>query len=152
MYTKTMESKTDISYGIVPVFQTTDDEWQLLLVHQISYRGVNDTFWIFPKGHAEEGESAPEAALRELEEETGIKNVTLEPSAVFSITYSFVHAGVEVHKTVEYFLGYCSDTTTHITQPREIKELRWCDFDTALNLLTHQNSKDVLEKVRTFLG
>ncbi len=151
MYTKTMETKTDISYGIVPVFQTPDGEWQLLLVHQISYRGVNDTFWIFPKGHAEEGESAPEAALRELEEETGIKNVTIEPSAVFSISYSFIHEGVQINKTVEYFVGYCADTTTLITQPQEIKELRWCDFDTAETLLTHQNSKDVLKRVQDFL-
>lgn len=145
-----METKTDISYGIVPVFQTTDGEWQILVIHQISYRG--DNFWIFPKGHAEENETATETALRELEEETGIKDVTLEPSAVFSIGYSFIHEGVQIDKTVEYFLGYCSDTATLITQPEEVKELRWCDFDTATDLLTHQNSKDVLEKVRVFLA
>ena len=144
-----MESKTDISYGIVPVFQTPAGTWQVLVIHQISYRG--DNFWIFPKGHAEENETASETALRELEEETGIKAVTLEPSVVFSIAYSFIHEGVQIDKTVEYFLGYCADTTTHITQPQEVKELRWCDFDTARELLTHQNSKDVLTKVQAFL-
>lgn len=147
-----METKTDNSYGIVPVFQTADGEWQVLVIHQISYRGSDDTFWIFPKGHAEAGESAPETALRELQEETGIKDVTLEPSAVFSIAYSFIHEGVQIDKTVEYFLGYCSNTTTHITQPEEVKELRWCDVGTAMDLLTHQNSKDVLAKVQAFLA
>ena len=144
-----MESKTDISYGIVPVFQTPAGTWQVLVIHQISYRG--DNFWIFPKGHAEENETAPETALRELQEETGIKNVTLEPAAAFSIAYSFIHEAVQINKTVEYFLGYCPDTTTLITQPQEVKELRWCDFDTARELLTHQNSKDVLTKVQAFL-
>ena len=144
-----MESKTDISYGIVPVIQNADDSWQILVIHQISYRG--DDFWIFPKGHAEAGESAPEAALRELEEETGIKDVTLEPSAVFSIAYSFIHEGVQIDKTVEYYLGYCASMETYISQPQEVKELRWCDIDTAQSLLTHQNSKDVLKQVQDFL-
>lgn len=144
-----METKTDISYGIVPVIQHADGSWQVLVIHQISYRG--DDFWIFPKGHAEAGESAPEAALRELEEETGIKNVTLEPAIVFSIAYSFIHEGIQIEKTVEYYLGYCTNTETIITQPQEVKELRWCDFDTAMKLLTHQNSKDVLSKVKEFL-
>ena len=144
-----METKTDISYGIVPVIQNADDSWQILVIHQISYRG--DDFWIFPKGHAEAGESAPEAALRELEEETGIKDVTLEPSAVFSIAYSFIHEGVQIDKTVEYYLGYCASMETYISQPQEVKELRWCDIDTAQSLLTHQNSKDVLKQVQDFL-
>ena len=145
-----MQTRTDISYGVVPVFHTPDGEWQVLVIHQISFQG--DNFWIFPKGHTEENETAPETALRELAEETGVKNVTLEPSAVFFMRYTFVHEGVQIDKTVEYFLGYCSDKTTLITQPEEVHELRWCDFDTAINLLTHQNSKDVLEKVRAFLA
>ena len=145
-----METKTDISYGVVPVIKNAEGIWQVLIVHQISYRG--DDFWIFPKGHAEGDETPTETALRELEEETGIYNVTLEPSASFSIFYSFKHEDVQIDKTVEYYLGYCADTTTLITQPQEIKELSWCDFDTAMNLLTHQNSKDVLAQVKVFLS
>ena len=54
-----MGTKTDSSYGVVPLFKK-DGEWQVLLVHQISYRG--DDFWIFPKGHAEEKETGERAA------------------------------------------------------------------------------------------
>ena len=144
-----MESKSDTSYGIVPLYKN-GTTWEVLLIHQISYRG--DDFWIFPKGHAEAGESAEVAALRELEEETGITSVTLEPAKVFPVTYSFIHEQVRINKTVEYRIGYCQSKDTIITQPHEVKEIRWCDFVTAEVILSHQNSKDVLKAVEEFLS
>ncbi len=138
----------DKSYGVVPLY-TTGGGVQVLLVHQISYRG--DQFWVFPKGHAEEGETALFAALRELQEETGVTEVTLNGSKVFSVEYTFVHNDERIEKTVDYYIGYCKSTDTHITQPREVAELRWCSLEEAEQLLTHQNSKDVLNEVREFL-
>ena len=141
-----METKTDISYGVVPVSKKADGTWQVLVVHQISYRG--DDFWIFPKGHAEGSESPQETALRELEEETGIEAVTLEPATSFSIFYSFKHEGVQIDKTVEYYLGYCEDRKTSITQPQEIKELCWCTWAEAEELFVHENLKTLLLQVQ----
>ncbi|MER3480461.1 MAG: DNA mismatch repair protein MutT [Meiothermus sp.] len=34
-------------------------------------------FWVFPKGHVDEGESLEQTALREVEEETGVKGKIL---------------------------------------------------------------------------
>lgn len=143
-----MEIKTDISYGVVPIIKE-GDTWRVLVVHQISYRG--DDFWIFPKGHAEEGEIPLEAARRELAEETGIADVVISDESPITIQYSFIHEGVRIEKTVQYFIGYCHNQTIHISQPHEIKEIRWCSFSEAEELLTHQNSKDVLEQVRAAL-
>lgn len=139
-----METKQDISYGIIPLYED-DGDWRVLVVHQISYRG--DDFWIFPKGHAETGETPTEAALRELEEETGVTDVTVKNKTPIIISYSFVHEGVRIEKTVEYFVGICASAHTYISQPQEIKELNWCSFEEAHKLLTHQNSKDVLSQV-----
>ncbi|MGQ9753766.1 MAG: NUDIX hydrolase [Thermaceae bacterium] len=36
-------------------------------------------YWVFPKGHLEEGESPTEAAVREVREETGIQARPLRP-------------------------------------------------------------------------
>ena len=143
-----METKDDISYGIVPLYKN-GDTWEVLLIHQISYRG--DDFWIVPKGHAEAGESAEVAALRELEEETGVVGITLDSNKVFPVSYSFTHEDVRVNKVVEYWIGYCETKETCITQPQEIKELRWCAFGTAYEILSHQNSKDVLSLVEEFI-
>lgn len=143
-----METKQDASFGVVPVYKTSEGI-QVLLVHQISYRG--DRFWIFPKGHAETGESPEETALRELHEETGVTAVSLLSEQCVNIAYSFIHENVRIDKTVTYFVGMCKSDDTEITQPQEVAELRWCTFEEASRLLTHQNSKDVLEKVKQWV-
>lgn len=139
-----MEIKQDASFGVVPLCRI-HEELKVLLVHQISYRG--DRFWIFPKGHAESEESPEEAALRELAEETGVTAVSLRSGQSATVAYSFIHENIRINKTVTYFVGDCENCETHISQPHEIAELRWCTFEEAAQLLTHQNSKDVLEKV-----
>ncbi len=138
----------DKSYGVVPL-HVKSGLTEVLLVHQISYRG--DRFWIFPKGHAEVGESALAAALRELQEETGVTGITLDGEKIFSVAYSFVHNEERIDKEVDYYLGYCDTKRTLVTQPREVAELRWCSLEEASQLLTHQNSKDVLQQVRECL-
>ena len=142
-----METKQDVSYGVVPVFKN-GDTWQVLLVHQISYRG--DDFWIFPKGHAEGNETPVEAALRELKEETGLEEVRLGADD-FSVNYSFIHEDIKIEKTVTYFIGYCQNQRTYILQPHEIKEARWCSLEEARKLVTHNNSRQVLSEVEQVL-
>lgn len=140
----------DESFGVVPVFEGPNG-YEVLLINQISKSGGEHTFWVFPKGHAEGDETAPETANRELEEETGITNITLESERLFSMAYSFMHEGEKVFKTVTYFLGYCADQKTALNCPEEVSELRWCSFEDARALLTHQNTKRVLEDVITFI-
>ncbi len=145
-----MKTIQDESFGVVPLFHD-GSSWQVLLIHQISHRGGRNTFWIFPKGHAEAGESPTVAALRELEEETGISKVTLETSARISVSYSFVHEGTKIEKQAHFYIGLCESQETYISQPHEVIELKWCSFEEAETLLSHKNSKDILENVKTFL-
>ena len=139
-----MSNKTDISYGVIPLYKEAG-EWQVLVVHQISYRG--DDFWILPKGHAEAGETPIEAAKRELQEETGVSAVTIPEDTQFTIEYSFTHENDRIHKTVIYYVGICATKDTVLSQPQEIKELRWCTLDEAKELVSHQNTRNVLEQV-----
>jgi len=67
--------------------------------------------WDFPKGHCEGGETFREAALREMEEETGFDSceVTLDPDFVFDLRYpvrSKRSGGQLRTKQVRFFLGY----------------------------------------------
>ncbi|MGB9754087.1 MAG: NUDIX hydrolase [Roseiflexus castenholzii] len=58
--------------------------------------------WTLPKGHLDDGESAAEAAVREVREETG---VTGEVGAfVGSVTYMVQKKGKPYRKRVDFFL------------------------------------------------
>lgn len=75
--------------------------------------------WSLPKGHLEAGETAEQAAVREVAEETGIDGRVLHPLG--SIDYWFVTEGRRVHKTVHHFLlrflgGELCDEDAEVTE------------------------------------
>ncbi|MFI4875618.1 MAG: bis(5'-nucleosyl)-tetraphosphatase [Blastopirellula sp. JB062] len=67
--------------------------------------------WDLPKGHVDSGEDEMTCALRELEEETGIKqsDIVVDPSFRFTLQYVVQyqkrHGGVKALKTAVYFLA-----------------------------------------------
>lgn len=151
VYTGDMSILTDESFGIVPVCREKGI-WKVLLIHQISHRGQERTFWTLPKGHAERGESGEEAALRELKEETGLSVTTLERAKNFKMEYTFKHGNDTVEKIVYFYLGYCEETDTSIPQPDEVLELGWFTFAEAEQRVTHNNSRQLLSEVQVFLN
>ncbi len=58
--------------------------------------------WSLPKGHIENGESPADAAVREVEEETGIRGRVLALLGI--IDFWFVAEDRRVHKTVHHYL------------------------------------------------
>ncbi|MCB9808343.1 NUDIX hydrolase [Candidatus Peribacteria bacterium] len=60
----------------IAVFRQCDDAYEMLLVHKPR---KNDA-WQLPQGGCEEGESVTEAALREIQEEAGIKPTIIDTS------------------------------------------------------------------------
>ncbi|MCU1656510.1 MAG: ADP-ribose pyrophosphatase [Pseudonocardiales bacterium] len=74
--------------------------------------------WSLPKGHIEEGETAEQAAVREVAEETGITGEIL--AELGTIDFWFVAEGRRVHKTVRHYLlratgGELSDADIEVT-------------------------------------
>ncbi|MDL5154869.1 NUDIX hydrolase [Actinomycetospora termitidis] len=87
------------------------------LIGRLDRRGR--LLWSLPKGHIEEGETAEQAAVREVEEETGIIAAVQAPLG--SIDYWFVAEDRRVHKTVQHFLltargGELSDEDVEVTE------------------------------------
>jgi ADP-ribose pyrophosphatase len=75
--------------------------------------------WSLPKGHLETGETAEQAAVREVAEETGIVGEIV--ASLGTIDFWFVADGRRIHKTVHHFLlratgGALSDADIEVTE------------------------------------
>ena len=93
--------------------------------------------WIFPKGHIEAGESAEQAAVRELAEEAGVVGAPL--TVVGSLQFS--SGALAVHVTY-YFVRFL-----RVAPPAEQREVRWCRFAEARATLTYEDTRRLLDEV-----
>ena len=97
--------------------------------------------WTLPKGTPNEGETSAETAIREVEEETGLRVRILEP--IRSIEYDFTLDGTRIHKTVHYFLMAPTggDLSRH---DHEFERVRWIPFDEAPGLLSFPTERELV--------
>jgi bis(5'-nucleosidyl)-tetraphosphatase len=99
--------------------------------------------WDYPKGHLEEGESAWRAAVRELREETGIRQVDRVGRFRRAMHYAFDSPKKgHVRKTVTYFLGRTRAETVKLSDEHE--GYAWLAYEHALARLTYRNARDML--------
>jgi 8-oxo-dGTP diphosphatase len=114
------------------VSRLLDDGEEVLLVHRPRYDD-----WTFPKGKLEPGETHEQAAVREVEEETGFRcELGRElPSTSY-------HDSKGRPKTVHYWAMRALDGD--FRPHREVDEIRWVSVDAAKELLSHSHDEDVL--------
>jgi len=120
------------------VFRRSGDGVLYLLLH---YEGGH---WDFPKGNIEEGETPEQTTRREVEEETGIGDLSLAPGFKEEISYFLTRRGEKVHKTVVYFLGETREERVRLSS--EHVGFAWLPYVEALARVTYENSKAVLRK------
>lgn len=102
--------------------------------------------WQLPKGHPEGDETARQAAVREVREETGVTGRALEELG--DIDYWFVEDGKRIHKRVDFFLlGYVTGSTDDF-DPREVSGARWFPWDEALARLSFDNERGIARAAR----
>ena len=97
--------------------------------------------WTLPKGTPILGERLEETALREVQEETGLRVRIVSP--LDSISYTFVQHGTRIYKTVHYFLmepiGGSLEDHDH-----EFEEVRWVSFQEAPALLSFETERSLV--------
>jgi 8-oxo-dGTP pyrophosphatase MutT (NUDIX family) len=105
--------------------------------------------WTLPKGTPNPGETVEETAIREVEEETGLRVRIVAPLP--SIEYTFFQAGTRIHKTVRYFLmrPIGGDLAHH---DHEFERVRWVRFDDAPSLLTFDTERSLVATAAGALG
>lgn len=104
--------------------------------------------WVFPKGLVgdhEKNESMEKAALREVEEEGGIKGKIINDQPI-KVQYSYQWNNVLVKKIVYYFLmEYLSgDPKNH---DWEMSEAKFVNADEVKRILTYPSDKQAFETI-----
>ena len=131
--------KTESAGGVV-----VNKKRRVLLVNQ---RG---TSWSLPKGHIDPGESKLEAAIREIEEESGVRRLTFVKDLG---CYSRYKIGVETRediselKTIYMFLFTTDEERLKPNDP-DNPEARWVRPDEVEALLTHPKDKAFFKSIR----
>jgi len=116
-------------------------EGSVLLIRTRDLKGR--TVWTFPKGKLNTGETSQQAAVREVEEETGWR-CRVERELPKS-EYWFQRAGQRVKKTVRWFrmtpVEWVGGTDG------EVDEVAWVPIGEALARLTYTSDQNLLRQV-----
>src|SRR5690606_21088794 len=133
----TMASKSQVLAAGGVVWRRAEDHIEVLLVHRKKFRDLS-----FPKGKVDPGETFPETAVREIEEETGIRGV-LGPA--LGIVRYHLPSGRE--KVVHYWAVAASDeaiAASTFAPNKEIDALEWVSLKKARKKLSYPVDGDVL--------
>jgi ADP-ribose pyrophosphatase YjhB (NUDIX family) len=105
--------------------------------------------WSLPKGHVEAGETAEDAAVREVAEETGITGRVVAPLG--TIDFWFVADGRRIHKTVHHFLLVALDGELSADDV-EVQEVAWVPLDELAGRLAYADERRLVEQVPQLLA
>ncbi len=133
--------KQERSAGAV-VFKKEKEPKYLLLHYEAGH-------WDFPKGNIEQGENDIETAKREIQEETGIKDVEILKDFREKIQYYFKFNNELINKTVVFYLA--KTKTKQVNLSFEHIGFEWLPYDKAIEQLTYKNAKEILKKADDFL-
>jgi 8-oxo-dGTP pyrophosphatase MutT (NUDIX family) len=118
--------------GGVPWRRRADGDVEVLLVHRPRYLD-----WTFPKGKVEPGETDEQAALREVEEETGLR---CELGAeLVGTTYRDPKLRTKI---VRYWA--MKPLQDDAVPQHEVDEVEWLPRESAADRLSHERDLDVL--------
>lgn len=115
---------------------------------------IKDSYgkWTFPKGHVQEGESYTRAAVREIFEETGLRNIRrVAGLGNIDIWFrdNFHQKGVLVRKFIHYFLFEAGSNTCLIkplieNSQETIRALKWVNLNDVIRKSAYKDMQQIV--------
>jgi 8-oxo-dGTP pyrophosphatase MutT (NUDIX family) len=137
------DAREETSAGGI-VYRLDGREPRYLLIRD-SYRN-----WGFPKGHLENGEQPEAAAIREVGEETGLKDLSLR-GLVDVIDWRFRFRGSSIHKICHFYLMETLRSRTSPQRTEGITACRWSTFSEAEKMVSYRNARAVLRRAHSMI-
>jgi len=126
------------------IFRKENDKIYYLLLHYPSRAKAPRQYWDLPKGHIEKGEDEIETARREVEEETGLKDIEFIEGFKEWMKYFFKWKGKNILKFVTFYLAETKIKNVKVSF--EHLGFEWLPFEKALERLTFDNAREILKK------
>ena len=125
------------SGGIVFRFTKDKKDIEILLIQDSKER------WTIPKGHIEPGETAKVTARREIEEETGLANISVL-TWLGKIHFKYRRADKLVLMTTQVYLVQAMDNRETPTPEKWMKGIRWFSFTDALEAIEYEDIEKLM--------
>ncbi len=114
----------------------------------------------FPRGHVEDGETEEETLRREVEEETGVKEMNIYPFRTENRFFYVAHGSEKIRREREKrgtwifkraFFYPAETTEQEVELSHEHREWLWLPFALARDKVTFANARKVLERSEAYL-
>ncbi|MCX7942785.1 MAG: NUDIX hydrolase [Dictyoglomaceae bacterium] len=106
--------------------------------------------WVLPKGHVENNENIEDTAVREVEEEAGIKAKIIDYIGEIEYHAPATEFHPEEDKKVLWFLMYALSTNIKVEE-KVFNQGKFLKFEDAINILTFPLEKEILKKAYDLL-
>ncbi|MBW1845357.1 MAG: NUDIX domain-containing protein [Deltaproteobacteria bacterium] len=141
-----MTKRREVSAGGV-VYRRVEGEIEIAIAEQRD-RITHRTTTRLPKGKIDPGESAADAAVREVAEEIGLRARVV--AALGSVEYDYVEDSDRVSKEVHYFLMEWVPGES-LELDGEMERTYWCPVDEAEKKLTFETEQRAIAWARAQL-
>ena len=125
------------SGGIVFRFTKDKKDIEVLLIQDSRER------WTIPKGHIEPGETAKMTARREIEEETGLANISVL-AWLGKIHFKYRRMDKLVLMTTQIYLVQALDNHEMPTPEKWMKGIKWFSFTDALEAIEYEDIEKLM--------